>query len=150
MKKYFEVVAKCGHVGRRYYYEGHFFVAAQCASNAAQAIKNVPRVKHNHSDAILWTKEINYDEYVRGCIAMENNLYFKVKKPKDQAEIWDLIKQDVYPETRSQIEYRDKHSKSKKRDKNINESKYGYRKYYKYMKIQFKYNYDYNNYEEVA
>lgn len=27
--KYFEVVAKCGHVGRDYYYEGHFFVQAR-------------------------------------------------------------------------------------------------------------------------
>lgn len=70
MKKYFEVAAKCGHVGRGYYYEGHFFVAARSASNAAQAIKSAPRVKHDHEDSILWTKEISHDEYVCGCIEL--------------------------------------------------------------------------------
>ncbi|MCM1440542.1 MAG: hypothetical protein NC131_15285 [Roseburia sp.] len=148
--RYFEVAAKCGHVGRGYYYEGHFFVAAQSASNAAQAIKRVPRVKHNHEDAILWTKEVSYEEYVLGCIAKANNPYFNVNNSREQAAIWDLIAQDVYPETDKQMAYRDKHSKNRKRKSNNGKSKYGYRKYYKYMKNQFKYNYDYNDYDEVA
>ena len=28
LMKYYEVVAKCGHVGRNKYYEGHFFIIA--------------------------------------------------------------------------------------------------------------------------
>lgn len=51
--KYFEVVAKCGHVGRDYYYEGHFFVQAQNAKIAACKVKSQPRVKRDHEDAIL-------------------------------------------------------------------------------------------------
>ncbi len=148
MKNYFEVAAKCGHVGRGYYYEGHFFVAARCASNAAQAIKSVPRVKHDHGDAILWTKEISHEEYVCGCIAMENNPYFNATNSREQAAIWDLIEQDIYPETDRQIAYRNRHSKNKEKD--ISESRYGYRKYYKYMKNKLKNSYDYNDYDEVA
>ena len=37
--KYFEVVAKCGHVGRMYYYEGHFFVSGDSKKIAAGKVK---------------------------------------------------------------------------------------------------------------
>lgn len=39
MKRYYEVVAKCGHVGKRYYYRGVFYVNAETGAEAASAVR---------------------------------------------------------------------------------------------------------------
>ena len=35
-RNYFKVVAKCGHVGKGYYFEGKFYVMAPTATRAAE------------------------------------------------------------------------------------------------------------------
>ncbi|MGN0835086.1 MAG: hypothetical protein ACI4QA_04570 [Candidatus Spyradosoma sp.] len=49
---YFEVLAKCGHVGRKHYVLKRFAVRAESAKEAARITRQIPRVKHHHKDAI--------------------------------------------------------------------------------------------------
>ena len=62
--KYFKVVAKCGHVGKRNYVPIAFAVVAKSRKDASRVTRNIPRVKHNHKDAILSCEEISYEEYL--------------------------------------------------------------------------------------
>ena len=49
----YEVCAKCGHVGRYNYVDKIFAVKASSGKEAAAKVRNFPRVKHDHKDAIL-------------------------------------------------------------------------------------------------
>lgn len=141
--RYYEVVAKCGHVGRNYYYEGHFFLTSSSASSAAQYVKTFPRVKKDHEDAILWVNEINQDEYIAGCKAMKMNPYFACGSKHEQDAIWDLIQDGIRPETKRQILYREKCTRydgNKQKEKRNNK---GIRNPYKYAKYNYNYEYDY-------
>ena len=53
MKNYYEVLAKCGHVGKKHYVPVKFAVIAEDGKEAAKMVRYFPRVKHNHKDAIL-------------------------------------------------------------------------------------------------
>ena len=136
-KQYFEVAAKCGHVGRGYYYEGRFFVEAGSASLAAMLIRQAPRVKHDHKDAILWVKKVDHDDYVRGCAAMEQNPYSHIKSSREQDEIMSLIEGDIYPETEREINYRKR--RNKYYDRVVTKRSKGIRNKYKYEKYNRKY-----------
>ena len=63
---FFEVQAKCGHVGRNHYIIKNFYVETTSAKRAAYLIRKAPRVKHHHKDAILSVREIDRDEYKQG------------------------------------------------------------------------------------
>lgn len=60
---YYEVFAKCGHVGKNNYIEITFPVRAKNKKEAAAKTCNFPRVKHNHKDAFRSVKEVSYDKY---------------------------------------------------------------------------------------
>ena len=77
---YFEVIAKCGHVGKRFYIPIKFAVAAESSKEAAKIARSIPRVKHDHKDAILSVKKISYQEYVQ--LEEEND---KLKEDKKKA-----------------------------------------------------------------
>lgn len=64
MKKYYKVLAKCGHVGRNNYTLKEFGVIANSAKESAAFVRNAPRVKHHHKDAIRSVEEISYEEYI--------------------------------------------------------------------------------------
>ena len=51
--RYYEVTAKCGHVGKGFYIPITFPVRAKSAAEAASVTRAFPRVKHDHKDAIL-------------------------------------------------------------------------------------------------
>lgn len=61
--KMFEVEAKCGHVGRKYYTLKVFPVIAESRKQAAAIARNIPRVKHHHKDAIRRVDEISLDRF---------------------------------------------------------------------------------------
>ena len=63
LKQYFMVIAKCGHVGRNNYIPVKFAVKAESKKAAAKMVRNFPRVKHDHKDAILDVKQIDYVEF---------------------------------------------------------------------------------------
>ena len=60
----YEVVCKCGHVGKSHYVEISFPVKAQSGKDAARIARGLPRVKHNHKDAILDVCKIDQNRFV--------------------------------------------------------------------------------------
>ena len=104
--KYFEVIAKCGHVGRGNYYEGHFFVKCRSKQEAAEKIKRAPRVKKDHDDAILGVFEVDEPTYLKGLEDYKNNPYFNCKSKWEQKRVSELIKDGIKPETEMQLQYR--------------------------------------------
>ncbi|MDE7440142.1 MAG: hypothetical protein K2N23_06525 [Clostridia bacterium] len=142
--KYFEVAAKCGHVGRNYYYEGHFFVQAPSAKIAAGKVKCQPRVKRDHKDAILWVNEVDELAYRDGLEDMRKNPYFHCKAKHEQNCVLESIRDGIKPETEKQFAYRkaqggyykDKQFKDKPSRKKGVRNPYKYAKYNKtYDKI---------------
>lgn len=98
MKDFFEVVAKCGHVGKRYYYRGEFYVTAENGKEAAAIVRQMPRVKHDHKYAILSVTKITAMEFRQGCIKYACEAYFNCTNQQEQALLWDEISPNVYPE----------------------------------------------------
>lgn len=89
-EKYFMVIAKCGHVGRKHYIPIKFAIISNSAKEAAKSVRYFPRVKHNHKDAILYTKQISYEEYLE---IMENNHkdpYLQCRSRHEQNQKVDL------------------------------------------------------------
>ena len=62
--KYYRVTCKCGHVGIKRFIRIMFPVEAENGREAASIARQLPRVKHDHKDAILDCKEIDYEEYI--------------------------------------------------------------------------------------
>ena len=62
-EKYYMVIAKCGHVGKKHYVPIKFAVIAEDGKEAAKMVRQFPRVKHNHKDAILSVNKIDYERY---------------------------------------------------------------------------------------
>ena len=59
----YEVCAKCGHVGRSFYVEKIFTVKAENGREAAEIVRNFPRVKHHQKDAIRYVRRIDEARY---------------------------------------------------------------------------------------
>lgn len=100
MKKFYKVVAKCGHVGRHYYYEGVFYTIAENGSDAARIVRRAGRVKHDHKDAILSVEVITEEEFRAGEREVRKNPYFNCQNKQEQdlilAEIAGKIKPEPY------------------------------------------------------
>ena len=82
--KYFAVTAKCGHVRRKYYLPITFGVVAKDAKDGAKIARYIPRVKHDHQDAILNVKEVSYEEYLEIKNKNDSDTYLLVHSKKDQ------------------------------------------------------------------
>lgn len=78
-KKYFQVTAKCGHLGRLRYIPINFAIYAENAHEAAQYAKRLPRVKKQCKDAILACVEITHEEYMALLDANRRESYLKAK-----------------------------------------------------------------------
>ena len=93
---FFEVQAKCGHVGRNNYIVKNFYIRTDSAKKAAKIIRQAPRVKHHQKDAIVKVREIEREEYVQGVIRMQEDPYFNVNNSSDQKRllIGDIIKEE--------------------------------------------------------
>ena len=112
---YFKVLAKCGHVGKNFYIEKWFYVRADNGKDAAKVVRNKPRVKHNHKDAIRQVIQIEYDEYINGIKIMKSDMYFKAQNIQEQ-KLYNCIKEDeVYPEEKPVKRKKDKSVKTRQR-----------------------------------
>ena len=91
-KRNFAVVAKCGHVGLGHYIPIEFAVKAYSKKEAASIARDIPRVKHDHKDAILQAREISNEEYLE--IRQRNHCdpYLQCKNFQEQKSIFDEIK----------------------------------------------------------
>jgi len=111
---HFKVTAKCGHVGKRQYYKGVFFIRAEDGKQAAAIVREKPRVKHDRKDAILAVEKISYAEYKEGRAAWRGNRYFSCHSRQEQVMFLDEIAADIYNETgHDKYENVDKHGKLK-------------------------------------
>ena len=84
--KYYQVEAKCGHVGRNNYILKKFYVRAINGKEAASKVRKFPRVKHHHKDAIRSVEDISYEEYLNGLNERSNDEYFLVHSSSEQRE----------------------------------------------------------------
>ena len=127
-KYYFEVSAKCGHVGRTYYYLGIFYVQAPDGKTAASIVRNMPRVKHHHKDAILSVTRIGYEEYQKGRAMLQKDPYFICHNKREQKMVTDIISKNIFLEPQKErIENIDRKCKLEKLRRQYRKlDKYGY------------------------
>ena len=84
MNRYYEVIAKCGHVGRGKYIEMPFYVRAENGRDAAAIVRAFPRVKRDHRMAISNVTLISAADYMEGRNKNNCNPYFLAKSVQDQ------------------------------------------------------------------
>ena len=82
--RFYKVEAKCGHVGKNWYFPAAFYITAENGREAAKVARVMPRVKHDHKDAILSVSEIDVDSYVRGKETTLDNPYWFCKNIQEQ------------------------------------------------------------------
>ena len=116
-KNYYEVIAKCGHVGRKHYVPIKFAVVAKDGKEAAKKVRQFPRVKHKHKDAILYVNKIDYERYLEIVEINNNDPYLKCHSKQEQNLIDSL-------EERLEI---DLHNKKVKYDKEVRLQRVTYR-----------------------
>ena len=96
-RNYYKVVAKCGHVGRRKYIPIIFAVVAENGKDASKLVRQYPRVKHNHKDAILRCDKITFEEFLQIKEINNNDPYLHCQNKQEQNMFCDLqnrIKED--------------------------------------------------------
>ena len=93
--KYYTVIAKCGHVGRKNYIPIKFAVVAESGKEAAKKVRQFPRVKHNHKDAILDVRCITLEEFLEIKEINENDPYLKCHSRQEQNLIINLAERMV-------------------------------------------------------
>jgi len=101
-RRQFLVAAKCGHVGRDRYLPVTFAVTAANARQAAALVKQFPRVKRHHKDAILWVKEAQ-DKQAYQAVLEQNSRdpYLHCRSRQEQAPFEERIQARTLPETPS-------------------------------------------------
>ena len=87
MKKYFEVQAMCGHVGKGKYIPISFPVIAINRKEAAEKVRSYPRVKHHYKKAILNVWEISFDSYLKLKDANNLDAYLHCNNIQQQRQI---------------------------------------------------------------
>ena len=98
MMRFFEVAAKCGHVGISRYYRGLFYIQAENGKAAAAIVRMKPRVKHDRKDAILAVTKIDYQAFKAGRAAHRLNPYFNCCNSQDQKFFLAEIANDIHAE----------------------------------------------------
>ena len=89
-EKYYMVIAKCGHVGRKNYIPIKFAVVAESGKEAAKKVRQFPRVKHDHKDAILDARCITLEEFLEIKEINNNDPYLKCHSRQEQKLIDNL------------------------------------------------------------
>ena len=86
----FIVTCKCGHVTRGYYMPIDFPVNAENGREAAAIARFIPRVKHDHKDAILNVRKVDHKDYLKQEELNHNNPYLLCRSRKEQNKIEGL------------------------------------------------------------
>lgn len=89
-KRYYAVTAKCGHVKKHKYIEMVLPVMAVDGKKAAKLARSIPRVKHDHKDAIVTVEEICEERYYELKEALNNDPYWACDNVQQQRAILDL------------------------------------------------------------
>lgn len=75
VKKYFIVIAKCGHVGKGKYIEVEFPTISSSKVAAAKSVLQAGKVKKQLKNAISAVYEVDKEEYLEVKDRFENDLY---------------------------------------------------------------------------
>ena len=94
-EKYYMVIAKCGHVGRKNYIPVKFAVVAESGKEAAKKVRQFPRVKHDHKDAILDVRCITLEEFLEIIEINGTDPYLKCHSRQEQNLIVNLAERMV-------------------------------------------------------
>lgn len=94
-EKYFRVIVKCGHVGKKNYIPIKFAVVAESGRDAAKKVRQFPRVKHDHKDAILDVRCITLEEFLEIKEINDNDPYLKCHSRHEQNLIANLAERMV-------------------------------------------------------
>lgn len=96
-KKYFKVIAKCGHAGRNKYVPVSFAVVAQNKSEASQKALTFPRVKKHLHDAIISCEEIEKRTFKEIIKSNSKNEYLKGKCRRDRyfEGFQEMVKENI-------------------------------------------------------
>ena len=86
----FEVCAKCGHVGRNNYIDKIFVVRASSGKEAARVVRNFPRVKHHHKDAIRYVIRIDEARYWEVRRMNDMDPYFFCHSVQEQRQTCEI------------------------------------------------------------
>lgn len=112
--KYYKVTAKCGHVGKGFYYLVDLFIKAENGWDAAKVARKMPRVKHDHKDAVLNVREIDLDTYLMRKKAARKKSIFFCESTQEQFNYWDEIETSIivddHLETRNSKKTSKRHS----------------------------------------
>jgi len=105
--KYFAVEAKCGHVGRKNCIIITFPIVADDKKEAARIARKMPRVKHDHKDAILSVKQISEDEYLSLKEINSSDDYLKCVSKQEQRILCKNLDSRVIKDTYfEEVEYK--------------------------------------------
>lgn len=89
-RNYLKVLAKCGHVERHKYISIVFAVLAENGNEASKKVRQFPRIKHNHKDAILRCDKIILEQFLQIKEINNNEPYLCCKSTHEQKKIFDL------------------------------------------------------------
>lgn len=98
---YYKVLARCDHVKKGHYIEKWFYVEEESKKEAAQIIRNTPRVKHHKKKAIEDVRTISFEKYLLGLKAMGADPYFKAHNSTNQRRVNAVKDEDVKLEEES-------------------------------------------------
>ena len=106
---FFEVQTKCGHVGGRskYIIKSHYIVA-ESRKEAALKARYLPRVKHDHKDAILSVVEITAEEYAIGKYNNSLDPYFTCTSQQEQRLFLSEDSELILDEPKETFDFRQK------------------------------------------
>ena len=90
-----------------------FPVEAENGREAAKIARDIPRVKHNHIDAILDCIKTDYEGYLAQKEENKRDPYLCCKSRHQQNQIIHLIQGRIQPETNSRKADRQKYSRRK-------------------------------------
>ena len=96
--RYYIVTCKCGHVGRNKYIPIDFAVKADSASDAAARARQLPRVKHDHKDAILSVREVDLFDFSESAWINGFDPYLICTSRREQIGAYDGIYHRVLEE----------------------------------------------------
>ena len=88
--KYYEVTAKCGHVGKNNCIFITFACVAESGKEAAAKVRLYKRVKHHHKDAIRNVNEITFEDFIKLKAENDADPYLHCKNPQEQRKIPDF------------------------------------------------------------
>ena len=103
-QKYYAVEAKCGHVGRKNCIIITFGIVAESKKDAARISKNIPRVKHDHKDAIVSVNEISYDEYLEIRKNNSEDYYLRCSSKQEQRILCDNLNSRIIKDSYYDVE----------------------------------------------